>query len=131
LQGEFGAITSLRGRQRAQEFNRLVEPCLSLYHGRTLSNLLRRSLKAMYSSLHIPTMAVMMCKFRDMLINLFLVYSFDCSGDPLVKAPASFEEDGTVCDLLRQRMLEGVFQVADCGLLVDKLPRLQVIELAS
>src|SRR5262249_61119133 len=95
------------------------------------SDLFRRSLKTMYSSLHIATMAVMMCKFRDVLINLFLVNSFECSGDPFMKAPPSLKEDGTICDLLRQRVLEGVFQVADRGLLVDKLPPLQIIELAS
>jgi hypothetical protein len=96
-----------------------------------LSDLFRRPLETEYRSFHIATMPVMMRKFRDVLVNLFLVDNFNCGSNALVKAPASFQEDGAICDLLGQRMLERIFKVANRGLLVDELARLQVIELAS
>ena len=70
----------------------------------------------------------MMRELGQMLFELAVVKRFERCADPLVHLLAPLDQYRVVGDFLGQRVLEGVFDVADRRLLVDELADLQVVE---
>ena len=50
-----------------------------------MSDLFRRPLETEYRFFHIATMPVMVRKFRDVLVNLFLVDNLNCGSNALLE----------------------------------------------
>ena len=70
----------------------------------------------------------MMREFGQMIVDLIERRRFERETDPLVQDLAPLDQQRVVGDFLRQRVLEGVLDIADRRLLVDELAQLQIVE---
>jgi hypothetical protein len=61
----------------------------------------------------------------QMIVQLPVEHRLQCYSGALVQELAALDQQRIVGNLLRQRVLENVFNVARSRLLVDELPRLQ------
>ena len=71
---------------------------------------------------------VMVCQLTQVVLQLAAEQRLDCLRSAFVQLLAPFAQYRVVGHLLRQRVLEDVFDIANGGLLVNELRQLQVGE---
>src|SRR5216684_2508109 len=91
----------------------------------TVLSMLRSASSARRRSLPSGTFS---SRFRAVSIELRCVKRLDREPGPLMDRAAPLRQHGVVGDLLRQRVLEAVFDCADCRLFIDEFAELELRE---
>src|SRR5260370_16317858 len=69
-----------------------------------------------------------MCEPFDLFAEAIAVQCLDCGDNPRMERPTPLLQQTAVRDLMRERMLEGVFEIREQPRLVEELGSLQAIE---
>src|SRR3984893_18322835 len=82
----------------------------------------------LYGLARVGGAAVMVGQLGEVIVDPLLEQRLDRLTRALMQEPAALHQHRVVRHLLRERVLEGIFRLPQCGLLVDELAGLQALQ---
>src|SRR5215469_15557041 len=112
--------------QPIDQLQALLDKAASLRIGPAVYRLLCRQLRIMYCLRGIIAEQIMVREIAVMLVQLLRIELFERASGSVMERAAALVQQRFVSDLLRQRVLEAVFDIADRRLFIDEFAELKL-----